>query len=83
MLPEDNIHKKKAKGAIHSTLCPSFLNRNRSLPHTRGRCDGRQEGCEGGYYNLHRYLNNSVRLHNSSFSQFLKTSFSHFLNFSI
>ena len=26
---------------------------------TRGR-DGRQEGCERGYYNLHRNLNNSL-----------------------
>ena len=32
---------------------------------TRG-CDGRQEGCESGYYYLHRYLNNTIRLHNSS-----------------
>ena len=32
---------------------------------TRG-CNGRQEGCECGYYHLHRYLNNSIRLHNSS-----------------
>ena len=33
------------------------------MSHTRGRCDGRQEGCESGYYDLHRYLNNSIRLH--------------------
>ena len=36
---------------------------------TRG-CDGRQEGCESGYYHLHRYLNNSIRLHNFHFSKF-------------
>ena len=36
------------------------LERNRSQSHaTRGR-DGRQEGCERGYYNLHRNLNNSL-----------------------
>jgi len=36
------------------------LERNRSVPHaTRGR-DGRQEGRERGYYNLHRNLNKSL-----------------------
>ena len=36
------------------------LERNRSVTHTTGRCDGRQEGCERGYYNLHRNLNNPL-----------------------
>ena len=41
------------------------LERNRSVPHaTRGR-DGRQEGCECGYYNLHRNLNETL-LHDYS-----------------
>ena len=41
------------------------LERNRSVPHaTRGR-DGRQEGRERGYYNLHRNLNETL-LHDSS-----------------
>ena len=38
------------------------------MSHTTGRCDGRQEGRESGYYHLHRYLNNSIRLHNSQLS---------------
>ena len=41
-----------------------------SMSHTRGCGDGRQEGCESGYYDLHRYLNNSIRLHNFHFSLF-------------
>ena len=41
------------------------LERNRSVSHaTRGR-DGRQEGRERGYYNLHRNLNNPL-FHSSS-----------------
>ena len=42
--------------------CGGFLvsERNGSEAHaTRGR-DGRQEGREGGYYHLHRYLNNPL-----------------------
>ena len=38
----------------------SFSERNGSEAHaTRGR-DGRQEGREGGYYHLHRNLNNTL-----------------------
>ena len=33
------------------------------MSHTTRGCDGRQEGCESGYYHLHRYLNNTIRLH--------------------
>jgi len=33
------------------------------MTHTTGRRDGRQEGCESGYYNLHRNLNKTL-LHN-------------------
>ena len=43
-------------------MCGGFLvsERNGSEAHaTRGR-DGRQEGREGGYYHLHRYLNNPL-----------------------
>ena len=37
-----------------------FLERNWSVAHTtRGR-DGRQEGRECGYYNLHRHLNDPL-----------------------
>ena len=31
-----------------------------AIAHTRRSCDGRQEGREGGYYDLHRYLNNTL-----------------------
>jgi len=31
-----------------------------SVTHTAGRRDGRQEGCESGYYNLHRNLNKTL-----------------------
>ena len=42
-----------------------MLELNRSATHaTRGR-DGRQEGRERGYYNLHRNLNETL-FHNSS-----------------
>ena len=33
------------------------------MSHTTRGGDGRQEGCESGYYHLHRYLNNTIRLH--------------------
>ena len=36
-------------------LC-SDLHPDGPIPHATGRCDGRQEGCECGYYDLHRYL---------------------------
>ena len=36
------------------------LERNRSVTHTTGRGDGRQESRECGYYNLHRNLNNPL-----------------------
>ena len=43
----------------------NILHVNRSVTHaTRGR-DGRQEGRERGYYNLHRNLNETL-FHNSS-----------------
>ena len=41
------------------------------MSHARGRGNGREEGCESGYYHLHRYLNNTIRLHNFHFSKFL------------
>ena len=30
------------------------------MPHATGRCDGRQEGRECGYYHLHRYLDDPL-----------------------
>ena len=32
----------------------------RSVTHTRRGCDGREEGCECGYYDLHRDLNETL-----------------------
>ena len=40
------------------------------MSHTTRGCDGCQEGCESGYYHLHRYLNNTIRLHNFQSSKF-------------
>ena len=31
----------------------------RSVAHARRGCDGREEGCESGYYDLHRYLDDA------------------------
>ena len=36
----------------------------RAVAHAACRGDGRQEGGERGYYNLHRNLNQSLLLHN-------------------
>ena len=69
-LAESNETAKHFGSPIFLPLTSSLLHRNRSMSHTRGRCDGRQEGCESGYYHLHRYLNNSIRLHNFHFSKF-------------
>ena len=46
------------------------------MSHTTRGCDGRQEGCESGYYHLHRYLNNTIRLH-TSYIFLLTSSFFH------
>ena len=35
----------------------------RSVAHARGGADGRQEGCERGYYHLHRQLDDLLFLH--------------------
>ena len=31
-----------------------------AVAHAARRCDGRQEGCESSYYNLHRNLNETL-----------------------
>ena len=41
------------------------LERNRPISHTARSGNRRQEGCERGYYNLHRNLNNPL-FHSSS-----------------
>ena len=40
------------------------------MTHTAGRCDGRQKGCESGYYNLHRNLNKTL-LHKLPLTSYL------------
>ena len=42
----------------------------RSEAHARGGCDGRQKGCERGYYDLHRYLNDAFLHHLFTFLPF-------------
>ena len=37
-----------------------LLERDWSVTHARRGCDGREEGCECGYYYLHRNLNDSL-----------------------
>ena len=41
----------------------TFLEPNRSLPHTTGSSDRRQECRERSYYHLHRQLHNPLLLH--------------------
>ena len=53
-------HKKEGP----TTVSPSLVSEWASA-HTARRCDGREEGCECGYYDLHRNLNNVVLLHHS------------------
>jgi len=35
------------------------------MAHATGRAQCRHKGGDSGYYNLHRYVNNSLPLHNS------------------
>ena len=46
-----------------SAVRPHPSEHDRPLSHATRSRDGRQEGRESGYYNLHRYLNNAIRLH--------------------
>ena len=52
---------------LFDKILSSDLHPDGAISHTRGRCDGRQEGCECGYYNLHRNLNYTL-LHHLRFS---------------
>ena len=61
------LHKIKTAEPILSDVSADIelcSESDRSVSHTRGRGNGREEGCESGYYHLHRYLNNTIRLHN-------------------
>ena len=50
-------HKKSPiRFSLIRDLIECSLERDWSVAHTRGCCDGREEGCESGYYDLHRYL---------------------------
>ena len=44
------------------------------VTHATGRTDRREECCERGYYDLHRQLNHSLFLHNSSFFSAIRVS---------
>ena len=52
------IHEGRVNPCLIKILCDSVLFRGSEGPvaHATGRCDGRQEGCERGYYDLHRNL---------------------------
>jgi len=41
----------------------AFLEVDRPVAKATRGCDGRQEGCECGYYHLHRNLNNALFIH--------------------
>ena len=67
------LHKIKTAEPILSDVSADIelcSESDRSMSHTTRSCDGRQEGCESGYYHLHRYLNNTIRLHNVHCSLF-------------
>ena len=56
---------KKTSESIFSevfAMIPVALLREweRSVTHARRGCDGREEGCESGYYHLHRNLNDTL-----------------------
>ena len=48
------------KGWFPTFLLPFSPTSERSISHTTRSRDGRQEGREGGYYHLHRYLNDTL-----------------------
>jgi hypothetical protein len=59
---------QKQEGPSHFARAFFPLITRVALVHATGRAQCCQEGCESGYYHLHRYLNNSIRLHNSQLS---------------
>ena len=64
---QSHFHSLFTSEAFHYSLRSQS---DRSMSHATRGCDGRQEGCESGYYHLHRYLNNTIRLHNFHCSLF-------------
>ena len=57
--------KKKTSESIFSEVfalitVALLIEWERSVTHTRRGCDGCQEGCESGYYDLHRDLNETL-----------------------
>jgi hypothetical protein len=66
----DNLSQRRADStrslsALSSIL--QFFNLEGSVAHAARRGDGRQEGCESGYYDLHRNLNKTLFLHSLRF----------------
>ena len=68
----DTLHTRSLSAANHLEsqsfyfiLFTSYISHvDRSTAHATRSGDGRQEGGERGYYNLHRNLNQSLLLHN-------------------
>ena len=48
---------------VAETECLRTSEHEWAMTHTRGRCDGRKEGRERGYYNLHHKLQNAFLFH--------------------
>ena len=46
------------------SIANTLIEWERSVTHATRGCDGREEGCESGYYDLHRYLDDAF-LHRS------------------
>ena len=68
----DTLHTRSLSAANHLEsqsfyfilFTPYISHVDRSTAHATRCGDGRQEGGERGYYNLHRNLNQSLLLHN-------------------
>ena len=52
--------KRQAPLGVCRSWLGNVLKHDRAVTHARGGRDGGQEGCESGYYDLHRYLNNPL-----------------------
>ena len=47
------------RGLCHDKHCKTLIEWERSEAHATRGCDGCQKGCESGYYDLHRYLDDA------------------------
>ena len=55
-----NVGSENNENPAGSTRESAGFDLEGAVAHATGRCDGRQEGCESGYYNLHRDLNDAL-----------------------